>query len=300
MKPTLLILAAGMGSRYGSLKQVDQLGPSGETIMDYSVYDAMRAGFGKVVFVIRKSLENDFKEIFNRYKGKIEVDYVFQEIDNVPAGISIPADRVKPWGTGHAILVARKAINTPFAVINADDFYDADAFKVMAEHLSKPGLEDIDKYAMVGYPIQNTLSEFGHVSRGVCELNANQCLTSVIERLKIQRMNNEIVYFDENDKPVALNGDEMVSMNFWGFPVSIFDKLEKKFNEFIVANSSQLKSEFYIPMVVNELVQEKTAHAKVLKTTAQWFGITYKEDKPIAIENFKKLTEKGLYPQKLW
>jgi UTP-glucose-1-phosphate uridylyltransferase len=299
MKPTLLVLAAGMGSRYGSLKQVDKLGPSGETIMDYSIYDAIRAGFGKVVFVIRKSIEADFKEVFNKFNDKIKVEYVFQELDNVPAGIKVPAERQKPWGTGHAVMVAVDKIDTPFAVINADDFYGADAYKVMANHLTALQ-NDKDIYSMVGYVVDKTLSENGHVSRGICETDSNHMLKSIVERTQIQRLDGKIVFKDADEKWQPLTGKEFASMNFWGFPVSVFAELQNKFKQFIEANYQNLKSEFYIPIAIDQLIKENKANVKVLNTSAQWFGVTYKEDKESTIKNINLLVEKGVYPKNLW
>ncbi len=299
MKPTLLVLAAGMGSRYGSLKQVDKLGPSGETIMDYSIYDAIRAGFGKVVFVIRKSIEADFKEVFSKFNNKIKVEYVFQELDNVPTGISVPAERQKPWGTGHAVMVAIDKIDTPFAVINADDFYGADAYKVMAEHLTALQ-NDKDVYSMVGYVVDKTLSENGHVSRGICETDANHILKSIVERTQIQRLDGKIVFKDADEKWQPLTGKEFASMNFWGFPVSVFTELQNKFKQFIEANYQNLKSEFYIPIAIDQLIKENKANVKVLNSSAQWFGVTYKEDKQNTINNINLLVEKGVYPKNLW
>jgi UTP-glucose-1-phosphate uridylyltransferase len=300
IKPTLLVLAAGMGSRYGSLKQIDKLGPSGETIMDYSIYDAIRAGFGKVVFVIRKSIEADFREVFSKYNGKIEVDFVHQELDIVPAGIQVPAERQKPWGTGHAVLVAASKINTPFAVINADDFYGADAYKVMAQHLISNATADKNCYSMVGYIIENTLSEHGHVSRGVCETDANNTLKSIVERTQIQRIDGKIVFKDSDDSWNPLTGKEYASMNFWGFPQSIFPLLENKFKAFIEANSQNLKSEFYIPFAVDDLIKEGHANVHVLNSSAKWFGVTYKEDKPTTIQRIQELVDAGVYPISLW
>jgi UTP-glucose-1-phosphate uridylyltransferase len=288
IKPTLLVLAAGMGSRYGSLKQVDKLGPSGETITDYSIYDAIRAGFGKVVFVIRKSIEADFKEVFSKFSDKIEIEYVFQELDNVPAGITVPAERQKPWGTGHAVMVGASKVNTPFAVINADDFYGANAYKVMAEHLTMNHASDNDVYSMVGYVLENTLSENGFVSRGVCEIGENHTMKSITERTQIQRTDNKIVF------------KEYVSMNFWGFPPSIFPKLEMHFKSFIEVNSQNLKAEFYIPYAVDDITKEIKAKVKILTSSSKWFGVTYKEDKETTIQRIKDLVKAGEYPENLW
>jgi UTP-glucose-1-phosphate uridylyltransferase len=300
IKPTLLVLAAGMGSRYGSLKQVDKLGPSGETITDYSIYDAIRAGFGKVVFVIRKSIEADFKEVFYKFNDKIEVEYVYQELDNVPEGIKIPADRQKPWGTGHAVMVAAEKINTPFAVINADDFYGAGSFQTIANHLSRIYIDDIDAYCMVGYKLENTLSEHGHVSRGVCETTLENILKSIIERTQIQRLNEKIVYKETEEIWKPLTGNEIVSMNFWGFPPTVFNHLKEKFKIFIEINSQNLKSEFYLPFAVNDLILEGKANVSLLQTPDLWFGVTYKEDKETTIKKLDELVNKGIYPKNLW
>lgn len=300
IKPTLLVLAAGMGSRYGSLKQVDKLGPSGETITDYSIYDAIRAGFGKVVFVIRKSIEADFKEVFNRFSEKVEVDYAFQELDAIPSGIKLPADRQKPWGTGHAVLVAADKIKTPFAVINADDFYGAQSYKVLADHLIKYNNSDKDLYSMVGFELEKTLSEHGHVSRGICVQSNSGILKSITERTQIQRIDNKIVYKDADEKWYPLNSNDIVSMNFWGFPQSIFKHLEVKFKTFIEANYSNPKAEFYLPFAVNDLINEGVADVKVLRSADNWFGVTYKEDKELTIKRIHELVGKGVYPKNLW
>ncbi len=300
VKPTLLVLAAGIGSRYGSLKQIDKLGPSGETIMDYSIYDSIRAGFGKVVFVIRRSIEADFNEVINKFNRKILVEFVYQELDNVPADIQIPPERQKPWGTGHAVMIAAEKINTPFAVINADDFYGANSFQIIGEYLTSKRDSDIDTYCMVGYTLKNTLSENGHVARGVCEKSSDHILKSIIERTQIQRMNEKIQFKDSDETWKDLNGEEIVSMNFWGFPVSIFQHLNKKFNSFITNNFNNPKAEFYIPLAVNELIKEGEARVRVLSTPDPWFGVTYKEDKEESIKKLNELIKEGVYPKKLW
>ena len=299
-KPTLLILAAGIGSRYGGLKQLDKVGPNGETIIDYSVYDAIQAGFGKVVFVIRENIEADFRAFFDeKLKGKIEVDYVFQETNKIPEGLSFNPERVKPWGTGHAVLMAKDVIKENFAVINADDFYGREAYQTLAEYFKSENNNETD-YSMVGYELQNTLSENGFVSRGQCKSDENSFLFDVIERTHIERQGNEIVFQDENEKSVALQEDTLVSMNFWGFTPSYFAFLNEKFSRFIQANTSNLKAEFYIPSVINELIVEKRARVKVLHSKASWFGVTYKEDKEGVMENIKQLISTGNYPEKLW
>jgi UTP-glucose-1-phosphate uridylyltransferase len=298
VKPTLLILAAGMGSRYGGLKQIDQVGTSGETIIDYSVYDAIRAGFGKVVFVIRKDIEEDFKALFsNRFGDKIKVDYVLQEIDNVPKGISYAPERQKPWGTGHAILVAASKINEPFIAINADDFYGAEAFELIAKYLNSHN--ETHEFCMVGYYLKNTLSEHGSVSRGVCTLDENQFLKGIVEHTKIQEEAGKIIDTGaENSK--ELDSKTIVSMNFWGFQPSIFKTLETQFKSFIEENKDQLKAEFYIPSVVDSMIESKQATAKVLANEGQWVGVTYKDDKKDVVNHIKNLVETGKYPNKLW
>lgn len=298
MKPTLLILAAGMGSRYGGLKQLDRLGPSGETIMDYSVFDAKRAGFGKVVFVIRKSFEKEFREIFvDKLKGHIDVELVFQEINNVPKGIIVPEDRTKPWGTGHAILVAKDAVKEPFVVINADDFYGAEAYQVTADFLKNQAGEK--EYAMCGYQLDKTLSDFGTVSRGVCKTDSDGYLITVTERTSIAKTDNHISY-KEGENTFPLNATDIVSMNFWGFHPSLFNHLQQKFNAFIQKNAENPKSEFYIPFVVDELMHEGKVKTKVLQSQATWFGVTYQEDRPVTVDKIKQLVDKGIYPAKLW
>lgn len=300
MKPTLFILAAGMGSRYGGLKQLDGVGPSGETIMDYSVFDAIRAGFGKVVFVIAKHFEQDFREkILSKYENYIPVEVVFQSIDSLPAGFAPPADRVKPWGTGHAVLMGKEVIREPFAVINADDFYGRDGFAALASFLSvadTPG-----KYCMVGYRVGNTLSESGSVSRGVCETDAEDYLTSVTERTEIRRTEGRgIIFRDEHDEYRLLDENTPVSMNMWGFTPDYFDISERLFKEFLQERGGELKSEFYIPTVVNEAIQTGAASVKVLDTTASWFGVTYAEDRPGVVAKIRALTDAGEYPDNLW
>ena len=299
MKPTLLILAAGLGSRYGGVKQMDKIGPSGESIIDYSVYDAIRAGFGKVVFVLNPAIEKDFREIYEpRLSGKIETAFVLQEINNIPSGIEFNPERVKPWGTGHAVMMAKDVINEPFAVINADDFYGRDAYKVLSDFLTTLSNHQTN-YAMVGYLLKNTLSDFGSVSRGVCSSDDKGFLTDVVERTSIVRKNGKVYYADDNTE-VAIDEDSIVSMNFWGFTPKFFDQLDKDFRKFITENASQLKAEFFIPLVVNNLIKSKEASIKVLKSNAQWFGVTYQEDKPVTIQKVKELVEKGVYPENLW
>jgi UTP-glucose-1-phosphate uridylyltransferase len=299
MKPTLLILAAGMGSRFGGLKQVEPVGPNGEAIIDYSIYDAIRAGFGKVVFIIRESFADAFKENFDKkLKGKIEVEYVFQELDMLPEGFTLPEGREKPWGTAHAILVARDVINEPFCALNADDFYGFNAYKAMAKFLTES--TDPKEYAMVGYNLNDTLSEFGSVSRGICEEDANKNLVKIVETLKIVKRENEIISIENNGSETSLTGNEIASMNNWGFKPSVFDQLEKRFSEFLRTEIDKPKSEMYIPSVVFDLIDDKEATVKVLEANSPWFGVTYKEDKPFVIEKINALIAKGEYPEKIW
>jgi len=299
MKPTLLILAAGMGSRYGGLKQIEPVGPNGETIIEYSVFDAIRAGFGKVVFVIRESFAAEFKDRFeSKLAGKIDIEYVYQEINKLPEGFKSSEDREKPWGTGHAVLMAKDIIDVPFAAINADDFYGAEAYQVIAEYLSKSVSND--SYAMVGYQLNNTLSEFGSVSRGICVTEDNNLLTKITETHKIRQEGCRTLCESENQETIELTGKETVSMNFWGFHPSVFLNIEKQFVDFLTKNISQPKSEFYIPFVVFEMIKQGQANVEVLKADSPWFGVTYKEDKPFVIEQIRKLTDLGIYPEKLW
>lgn len=299
MKPSLLILAAGVGSRYGGLKQIDKLGPYGETIIDYSVYDAHKAGFGKVVFVIRKSIEQDFKEaIADKYSGTIEVDYVLQEVEFVPEGFDV-SHRTKPWGTGHAILMAAEKIQEPFAVINGDDFYGADSFMQMGKFLISEKVKNND-YSMVGYYLNNTLSENGFVSRGVCQMNQDNILTDVDEHTKIRPDGEKIIFENANGEINTLDANSLVSMNFWGFSPQIFVQLKEMFQEFLEENSKSEKAEFYIPFAVNDLIKANKTNVHVLSTTASWFGVTYREDRESVVESLKKLHEEGVYPSPLW
>jgi NDP-sugar pyrophosphorylase family protein len=299
MKPTLLILAAGMGSRFGGLKQVEPVGPNGEAIIDYSIYDAIRAGFGKIVFVIRESFADAFREKFdNKLIGKIEVEYVFQELDNLPEGFSVPEGREKPWGTAHAILVAKDAINEPFCALNADDFYGFNAYKVMSGFLTTS--EDPKEYSMVGYKLKNTLSDFGSVSRGICEVNLQQNLQKIVETKKIVKNENAIISIEDDGTETRLNGQENVSMNIWGFKPSVFATLERKFVDFLKADMFKPKSEMFIPSVVFEMIADQMATVKVLEADSPWFGVTYQEDKPLVMNKIKNLIEKGEYPIKLF
>lgn len=299
MKPTLLVLAAGIGSRYGGLKQIDPIGPSGETIIDYSVYDALRAGFGKVVFVIREDIESEFKEsVATRFQDKIEIGYAFQQLDDLPAGLTGHPDRSKPWGTGHAVWVAASEINTPFAVINADDFYGYASFQTLCTYLS--GLKNEDESCcIVGYEIDKTLSEFGSVSRGICDVDADENLLGVVERTHIERTPSGII-FKEGETIVPLTGTETVSMNMMGFTPAAFAWYETYLREFIETKGMELKSEFYMPYVVNRLVEGGKYSVKVLRSGEKWFGVTYKEDRPLVVESVRQLINEGTYPESLW
>jgi len=298
IKPTLLILAAGMGSRYGGIKQIDQFGPSGETIIDYSLYDAIRSGYEKVVFIIRKDISAEFEEIFrNKLNGRIDYDFVYQEKSSfVPPGMDISA-RAKPWGTAHAVLCARDAISSSFAVINADDFYGRHAFSVMGQFLSDH--DDPKVHSLVGYRIENTLSENGSVSRGVCTADAGDYLTSINERTKIERINGKIIY-EEGDSKVEVAEGTLVSMNFFGFQNSIFASMEPMFQEFLKNNIDNPKAEFFIPLVANQMLESGEARYKVLNSSDVWFGVTYKEDKPTVKDAILKQVAAGNYPEKLW
>lgn len=295
MKPTLLILAAGMGSRYGGLKQIDPVGPGGQTILDYSVFDAKRAGFGKIVFIIRKDIEDDFKLVFaDRLSKTLPIEWVFQELDSLPEGVTPPEGRTKPWGTGHAVLMAAGNIKEPFVVINADDFYGREAFQKAVDYFNAE--QDNTDYAMVAYELKNTLSDFGTVSRGVCTVDKDQWLESVVEHTKIARENNRIFNTESNESKKTLDDGTLVSMNFWCFKHSFFDQLDLHFRRFIAENITNLSAEFYIPSAVDSLIKSKEARVKVLQNKGQWFGITYKQDKPLVIDRIAKLTETGEYP----
>jgi NDP-sugar pyrophosphorylase family protein len=298
MKPTLLILAAGMASRYGSMKQIQSFGPGGETIMDYSIYDAIRAGFGKVVFIIREDFAEDFKEIFEpKLKGRIPIDYVYQELDSYIDGFQVPPDRAKPWGTAHAVLCAKDAVREPFAVINADDFYGHDAFEKANKFLTTEVREDL--HSIIGYDLAKTLSENGTVSRGVCEVDAKGYLKSIAERTKVYREGNKIVYEDEAGKH-ELPADAKVSMNFWCFHPSVFGTIEKLFHDFLAKNVNNPKAEFFIPIIGDHLVRTGSGKIEVIPTGAQWFGVTYKEDAPEVKGSLEHLVHQGEYPPKLW
>lgn len=304
MKPTLFLLAAGMGSRYGGLKQLDTLGPHGETIMDYSIYDAINAGFGKLVFVIRKDFEDDFRRIvLSKYEGHIPCELVFQSLDALPEGFTCPEGRTKPWGTNHALMMGESVINEPFAVINCDDFYDRDSFQVMGKWLSELPEGSTGKYSMVGFRVGNTLSDSGTVSRGVCSNNEQHLLTSVVERTKIQRFDGVVKYLgDDSETWVAIPDNTPVSMNFWGFTPDYFQHSNEFFKEFLSdpKNMENPKSEFFIPLMVDKLINDGTATCEVLDTTSKWFGVTYPEDRPGTVEKFQKLHDEGVYPDKMF
>lgn len=300
MKPTLFVLAAGMGSRYGGLKQLDGLGPHGETIMDYSVYDAVRAGFGKVVFVIRKDFEVDFRKVvLAKYQDRIPCEVCFQSVDKIPAGITVNPDRQKPWGTNHALLMGRELIHEPFAVINADDFYGRESFEVLAKYLQTiEGTEG--NYCMVGYRVQNTLSENGAVSRGICSTDEDGYLTTVVERTKIEEVGNKVVFTDDDGTDVEIARNTPVSMNMWGFSPEYFAYSDEAFRCFLMEHGQELKAEFYIPTVVNDLIVAGKARCKVLDTPAKWFGVTYAEDRPQTVMKINELIQQGVYPEKLF
>ena len=299
MKPTLFVLAAGMGSRYGGLKQIDGLGPNGETIMDYSVFDALRAGFGKIVFVIRKDFADDFKRVvLAKYEGKVPCEICFQAIENVPKGYTYNPERTKPWGTNHAVLMGKDLIKEPFAVINADDFYGKESFEVLAKFLNEVAGKQ-NQYCMVGYRVCNTLSEHGSVSRGVCETDAEGNLTNVVERTSIERKENGIVYTVDG-VDYALPENAPVSMNMWGFTPEYFGYVEEAFKTFLKERGQELKSEFYIPTLVNDLIVAGKATCRVLDTTAKWFGVTYAEDRQMVVDKIAALTEAGVYPNPLF
>ena len=299
MKPTLLILAAGMGSRYGGLKQLDGMGPHGETIIEYSVYDAIQAGFGKVVFVIREDIDAAFRSALgDKFAQHIAVDYVHQELDNVPAGIEVPAERTKPWGTGHAVLVAADAIKAPFLMINADDFYGREAFEAAAAFLSQANVT-AGTWCLLGYQVQNTLSDHGTVSRGTCQVDEGGFLTHIVERTKIGKQDGNIFDF-ASEPPEEIAPETPVSMNMMGFTPTVFDACRAYFAEFIQARGQELKSEFYIPEVMGRAIREQRATVQVLPSKAQWFGVTYQEDKPVVTANLKQLTDSGKYPSPLW
>lgn len=301
VKPTLLVLAAGMGSRYGSLKQMDGVGPNREAIIDYSIYDAIRAGFGKVVFVIRESFGAEFREVFSpeRFGGKVEVEYVYQELTNLPEGFTVPEGREKPWGTNHALMMAAPVIREPFAVINADDFYGADAYRVIGDYLSKLG-ESKNDYCMVAYELSKTLSENGTVSRGVCTVSADGMLESMVERTQIERIADGRIVFHDGGADEELAENTPVSMNLFGFTPDYFAHAEVYFRTFLQEHGQELKSECYMPSVVNKLIHEGTATLRVLHSSAKWFGVTYKADREPLVKRIQELIASGAYPENLW
>lgn len=299
MKPTLLILAAGMGSRYGTLKQMDAFGPNGETIIDYSLYDAINAGFGKVVFIIREYFKNDFETYFrNKLGDKIEMEFITQELDNIPEGKSFDPERQKPWGTAHAIWVARNVIQEPFGVINADDYYGVDSFKQLASFLTDNN--NNNDYAVVAYYLRNTLSDHGTVNRGVCSVNQEGNLIDVKECVKIKRDEDGFITYPDSDHNQILEENTLVSMNMWGFLPSYFNHCDDLFRDFLEKYGMELTSEFYIPTLIDKLIKDNVLNVKVLDTESDWFGVTYKEDKPFVMEKIKQLIEDKVYPENLW
>jgi len=300
--PTLVVLAAGIGSRYGGLKQMEPVGPGGEAVLDYSVFDARRAGFGSVVFVIRRDIEAVFREVLGRrFERQMDVRYAYQEMDALPAGYAVPAGRQKPWGTGHAVLSAAAQVREPFAVINADDFYGAESYHALADFLrTPPPKAPPEHYAMVGFQLARTLSEHGSVARGACTTDAGGFLASIEELTHIERGAGGLHNLAPDGRSRALSGDETVSMNCWGFLPSFFSHLEPLFRKFLDANAGHPKAEFYLPAAVNELIRTGEARVKVLPTTASWFGVTYREDRAVVVESIRALVNAGVYPEKLW
>ncbi len=303
MKPTLVLLAAGMGSRYGGLKQLDGLGPNGETIMDYSIYDAIKAGFGKIVFVIRKDFEQEFREkVLSKYEGHIPAEVCYQSLDALPEGFTVPEGREKPWGTNHAVMMAKDLIHEPFCVINCDDFYNRDSFMVIGKFLADLPDNATNTYAMVGFRVGNTLSENGTVARGVCSKDENDLLTTVVERTEIMRVDGKVSYKDENGEWVAIEDNTPVSMNMWGFTPDYFAHSDAYFKQFLSDPKNQVnpKAEFFIPLMVNELVNNGTSTVKVLDTTSKWFGVTYSADRQATVDRIQALVNEGVYPNKLF
>lgn len=303
MKPTLLVLAAGMGARFGGLKQVEPVGPSGEMLIDYAVYDAIRSGFGRVVFVIRHEFEDEFRgRIGGRYAGRIAIDYAFQQVDDLPAGFGVPPDRVKPWGTAHAVRAARKVVHEPFAMINADDFYGFEAFSYLSGFLAAPDIKSgrPEKLAMVGYRLRQTFSAHGSVARGVCGVDASGMLMGVTEMTQIVPVSDGAENRDDPNAVVRLTGEETVSMNMWGFTTGIFALLESRFPAWLAVHGAKAKSEWYIPQVINELIQEGRATVRVMTSESAWFGVTYREDRTQVVAALNELVKAGVYPVKLW
>lgn len=301
-KPTLVIMAAGLGSRYGGLKQIDPVGPFGELIIDYSIYDAVKAGFEKVVFIIKEEIEKDFKEIIgNRIEKIVKTEYAYQRIDNLPAGFSVPAGRTKPFGTAHAILSCKGIVNESFAAINADDYYGAEAFRLLFDYLSRPKKGELYPFCMIGYRLSNTVTDYGHVARGICSVDKGGHLTRIVERTRIEKRGESIRFTENGTDWTELDKDSIVSMNCWGFSPEIIGEIERLFIDFLSdENTDPLKSEFYLPFVVDTLIKEKKAEVKVLGTTDKWYGVTYKEDKATVVSAIAKLIEEGIYPERLW
>ena len=302
MSLSLLILAAGMGSRYGSLKQLDPMGPSGETVMDYSVFDALRSGFDRIIFVIRKDFEEEFKNVIGkRYEGKVKIEYAFQDLNDLPGNFTVPEGREKPWGTGHAVYAARKLLTEPFAVINADDFYGRDSYVQLADYLKNPPAAGKVRGCIASFILNNTLSENGSVSRGICSDNGNGLLSKVVENTKIyRRADGQVVSLMDDGSEVELTGTEQVSMNSWGFMPEMVDELEKLFTEFLSARGNELKSEFYLPGAVDALINSGKAEIAMRHSKDSWFGVTYKEDRPLVQSALQKLVASGAYPEKLF
>ena len=299
MKPTLIVLAAGMGTRYGGNKQLDEVGPSGETIIDYSIFDAIRAGFGRIVFVIRRDIEQQVKERFvERLQGKIDVDYVFQDITNLPKGVKVSPERQKPWGTSHAILVTEKKINGPFGVINADDYYGVESFKILHDFLVND--KDPNCYCIVGYKMGNTLSDHGKVNRGVCGVGTDGLLKNIVETLQIEKTSTGAQAPGPDGKMQLFTGNEIVSMNLWGFKPSCYKFLGEEFRSFLEKSGMDLKSELYIPTSLDRFVKSGQITIRILMSNERWFGVTYREDKPFVVENIKKMIRKGIYPARIY
>ena len=302
-EPVLVVMAAGMGSRYGGLKQMDPVGSAGELIIDFSLYDAMMAGFKKVIFIIKKEIEEDFKALIEKNAGRfLETEYAFQDINDLPDGYKVPEGRVKPWGTCHAVLSCKNLIDSPFAVINADDYYGAGAFHTMYEFLEKAEDKDYFDYSMIGYLLENTLTENGHVARGVCETTEDGYLKEINERTKIMWRNGDIQYTENDEDWVSVPKGTAVSMNFWGFTPSIMTEMEKMFPEYLdkILAENPLKGEFFLPLAIDKLLKDKKAKVKILKSEDRWFGVTYKEDKQTVMDSLQSMKDKGLYPEKLW
>jgi UTP-glucose-1-phosphate uridylyltransferase len=303
IKPTLVVMAAGLGSRYGGLKQIDPVGPNGEIIIDYSIYDAIKAGFGKVVFIIKEDIKDIFYEtVGKRIEKQIETAYVFQDANDIPSGFKVPEGRKKPWGTGHAVLSCQNVVNSPFAVINADDFYGPSSFEVLSKYLKTiRDSDDLYQYCMVGFVLENTLTEHGHVARGVCSVDSESNLKEIHERTKIQKFENGTKYTEDDQNWVTIPEGSTVSMNTWGFTPSIFNELGKRFPKFLeTSKDNLLKAEYFLPEVVGGLITENKAKVKVLPSTERWYGVTYQEDKPIVKQAIINLINQGIYPENLW